>query len=315
MARPLRIEYPGAVYHVTARGNGGQAVFADAGDAARFLFLAGREAVQQRWLVHGYCLMETHYHLLIETPEPNLGRGMARLNMSYSQEFGRRHGRSGHLFQGRYRAVLAEKNRWLLPLCRHVVLNPVRTGLVRRPEQWKWTSLGALDGSAPAWLETGWLASRFGGGAQAASRWHAYVEEGIGAPSPWEHLRGGQYLGGPGFLRETAARLQGRSLDQVSRNAARPDRPDAAAVRAAVSNVTGLAPDAPLIRKRAPDAFDATVYLLRRACNMPLAEVAKLGGVSPGRISQIQRAVEDAGGLGRAFPWGSALEALLQADR
>ena len=109
MSRPLRIEYPGACYHVTARGNGGQALFTDVDDAHMFLDLLGREIGQQGWLCHSYCLVENHYHLLIETPVPNLGRGMGRLNMRYSQWFGRGHKRQGHLFQGRYKAILLEK--------------------------------------------------------------------------------------------------------------------------------------------------------------------------------------------------------------
>jgi REP element-mobilizing transposase RayT len=313
MARPLRIEYPGAVYHVTARGNGGQAIFADAADAARLLALIGREAGQMRWRVHGYCLMENHYHLLVETPEPNLGRGMGRLNMCYAQDFARRHARPGHLFQGRYRAVLVEKPRWLAPLCRHVVLNPVRCGLVRRAEQWKWSSLALLDAppagdAVPRWVERGWLGAQFGG----AEGWRDYVAAGADAVSPWDSLRGGQYLGGEAFLKDCAARLEGRDLAQVSRAAARPDRPDTTAVLEAVARAAGLAADAPLHRRGNPAAFDATVYLLRRAANLKLAEVAALGGVSPARISQIQRDVEDAGGLAAAFPWGDRLETLMR---
>jgi putative transposase len=313
MARPLRIEYPGAVHHVTARGNAGQPIFADAADAALLLALIGHEAAQMRWLVHGYCLMENHYHLLVETPEPNLSRGMARLNMCYAQAHGRRHDRPGHLFGGRYRAVLVEKERWLAPLCRHVVTNPVRCGLVRRAEQWKWSSLALLDDppagdAVPGWVARGWLRAQFGD----AARWRDYVAEEPGGASPWESLRGGQYLGGAAFLKACAARLDGRDLSHATRAAAWPDRPDAAAVRAAVARVTGLTADAKLDRRADADAFDATVYLLRRAVNLKLKQVAEMGGVSPPRISQIQRAIEDAGGLAAAFPWGKELEGLLQ---
>jgi putative transposase len=314
MVRPLRLEYPGAVYHVTARGNGRQPIFTDAADAARLLDLIGREAVQMRWAVHGFCLMENHYHLLVETPEPNLGRGMARLNMCYAQAYARRHDRPGHLFAGRYRAVLIEKDRWLAPLCRHVVLNPVRCAMVRRAEQWKWSSLALLDGqpegdAVPGWVARDWLRDRFGG----VAGWRDYVAEGPGDASPWEPLRGGQYLGSEAFLKDCAARLEGMNLSGVSRAATRPDRPDAAAVRKAVARAAGFPSDAPLRRRDDPDAFDATVYLLRRAANMKLAEVAALGGVSPPRISQIQREIEDSGGLAGAFPWGDALEGLIEA--
>ena len=156
MSRPLRIEFPGACYHVTARGNGGQQVFTGIEDGRMFLDLLGREIAQQRWLCHAYCLLENHYHLLIETPEANLGRGMGRLNMRYAQWFGRRHGRPGHLFQGRYKAILFEKQPHLLELSCHVVSNPVRARMVNRVDQWRWSSYRALatGQEVPDWLTT-----------------------------------------------------------------------------------------------------------------------------------------------------------------
>lgn len=310
MSRPLRIEYPGAVYHVTARGNAEAPVFTDPADGARFLELLGREVGQQRWLCHGYCLLEDHFHLLIETPEPNLGRGMGRLTMTYAQWFNRRHGRHGHLFAGRYKAILVEKDAWLLPLCRHVVLNPVRLSAVNRADQWRWSSYRplAFGEAEPGWLHQGWVLAALGGGGEAArAAWRAYVEDGIEAPSPWTALRAGHYLGGAAFLADMAARLDGRSFDQVPRAATDPARPTADAVLAAVAGAAGIAPEAVLDRRAAPEAFRAGVYLLRRAANLPLAEVAAMGGVSAGRISQIQRAIEDEGGLARAYPWTEGL--------
>ena len=314
MSRPLRVEYPGACYHVTTRGNGGQAIFTCAEDGARFLDLFGREAAQQRWLCHGWCLMETHYHLLVETPEANLGRGMGRLNMAYSQWFGRRHGRPGHLFGGRYKAILFEKALWLAPLARHVVLNPVRAGLVRRADQWHWSSHRALmTGEALEWFAADKFLAQFGAtSVEARAAWNAYVADGVNAPAPWEELRGGHYLGGPDFLRATADRIRGRPLDQVSRREAAPDRPTPDDVLAAVASAAHLPLARTLDRKRAPEAWRVAVYLLRRACNLPLDETAAMAGVSPGRISQIQRAIEDAGGLARSFAWAQPLETLMR---
>jgi len=310
MSRPLRIEYPGAVYHVTARGNADLPIFTDPADGARFLDLLGREIAQQRWLCHGYCLLENHFHLLVETPEPNLGRGMGRLTMTYSQWFNRRHARRGHLFAGRYKSILFEKDAWLLALCRHVVLNPVRLNAVNRADQWRWSSYRplALGETEPGWLYRDAVLAALGGGADACDAWRDYVEAGLDAASPWDSLRAGHYLGGEAFLKDVAARIAGRPLDQVPRAAARPARPTADAVIAAVADAAGIAPSAALDRRKAPDAFRAAVYLLRRAANLRLAEVARMGGVSPGRVSQIQRAVEDAGGLARAFPWTRGLD-------
>ncbi len=310
MSRPLRIEYPGAVYHVTARGNADQPIFTGLEDGARFLDLLGREIAQQRWLCHGYCLLENHFHLLIETPEPNLGRGMGRLSMTYSQWFNREHGRRGHLFAGRYKAILLEKDAWLLALCRHVALNPVRLGAVNRVDQWRWSSYRALAfGEAePVWLTHDWVLAALGGGEAARAAWRDYVDQGLEAPSPWGALRARHYLGGEAFLGGMAARLEGRSFDQVPRAAADPARPTAGRIIAAVAAAAGIEPGAVLDRRAAPQAFRAGVYLLRRAANLPLAEVAAMGGVSAGRISQIQRAIEDAGGLARAYPWAERLD-------
>jgi hypothetical protein len=258
--------------------------------------------------------METHYHLLLETPEANLGRGMGRLNMAYSQWFARRHGDGGHLFGGRYKAILFEKSRWLAPLARHVVLNPVRAGLVRRAEQWHWSSHRALiAGEAPAWFAADGVLAAFGTGpAEARAAWQAFIADGAEAASPWLELRGGHYLGGPAFLRDIADRIRGRPLDQVSRHAAVPDRPTADDVLSAVADAARLPTARTLDRKRSPEAWRVTVYLLRRACNLPLRQAAAMAGVSPGRVSQIQREIEDAGGLSQAFAWARPLESLMR---
>jgi REP element-mobilizing transposase RayT len=149
MARPLRIEYPGAVYHLTARGNARQPIFRD--DADRELFLSTPSHVISRyaWRCHAYCLMANHYHLLVETPKANLSRGMRQLNGVYTQAFNRRLGRVGHLFQGRYKAILVEKEAHLLELCRYVVLNPLRVKARQRVEDWRWGSYRATAGLAP----------------------------------------------------------------------------------------------------------------------------------------------------------------------
>jgi putative transposase len=140
MARPIRIEYPGAVYHVTARGNARMDIFVE--DAARMGFLEILEDVIKRfnWLYHSYCLMGNHYHLLLETIDGNLSAGMRYINGVYTQYFNHRHDRVGHVFQGRFKAILVEKERYLLELCRYVVLNPVRAGMVKLPEEYGWSS-------------------------------------------------------------------------------------------------------------------------------------------------------------------------------
>ncbi len=163
MARQLRLEYPGACYHLTARGNEQQTIFHDDADRQQFLRLFGQEILQQRWRCYAYCLMGNHYHLLIETPEPNLSRGMRRLNGSYTQRFNWRHQRVGHLLQGRFKSLVVERDTYLLELCRYVVLNPVRAGLVETPQEWLWSSYGATAGlwAVPAWLDAVGVLSLF----------------------------------------------------------------------------------------------------------------------------------------------------------
>ena len=109
MARPLRIEYEGAVYHVTSRGDRREEIYADDEDRRGFLEILGEVVAQMRWLCYAYCLMPNHYHLVIETPEGNLSRGMRQLNGIYTQWSNRRHGRAGHLFQGRYKAIVVDR--------------------------------------------------------------------------------------------------------------------------------------------------------------------------------------------------------------
>jgi len=270
--------------------------------------------MQQGWLCHGYCLVENHYHLLIETPDANLGRGMGRLNMRYSQWFGRRHDRQGHLFQGRYMAILFEKDRHLLELARHVVSNPVRLQAVNRVDLWRWSSYGALASgeNVPDWLTTeGVLSCCAAAGGDARAAWRGYVAQWQDAPSPWESLRGGHYLGSDDFLRGLKDRIAGQSLDQVPSAMAHPARPTADQILAAVARTADRPVGAILDRRAEPEPFRAAIYLLRRAGNVPLRDVAALGKVSPGRVSQIQREIEDSGGLAHVFAWAGTLEKTL----
>jgi len=163
VARPLRICIPGAVYHVIARGNTRDFVFLDDADRIAFLDVLARVVERFGCVCHAYCLMGNHYHLVLETPLGNLSAGMRQLNGLYAQYFNRRHGRCGHLFQGRFRAILVEKETYLLAVARYVVRNPVRAGLCREAGEWQWSSYRATAGhvECPSFLCTDWLLSRF----------------------------------------------------------------------------------------------------------------------------------------------------------
>jgi REP element-mobilizing transposase RayT len=140
MARPLRIEYPGALYHITSRGNDKNLIFLDDKDRDVFLDLLHSINTRYHFILHAYCLMDNHYHLLIETPEGNLSYGMRQLNGVYTQMFNKKYKRVGHIFQGRYKAVLVDKDNYLLEVARYIVLNPVRARLVDAPEKWRFSS-------------------------------------------------------------------------------------------------------------------------------------------------------------------------------
>lgn len=203
MARPLRIEFSGALYHVTSRGDRREDIFED--DDDRLMFLKALAEVVERfnWLCHAYCLMTNHYHLVVETPDGNLSKGMRQLNGVFTQASNRRHSRTGHLFQGRFKGILVDKDNYLLELTRYVVLNPVRAQMVRQPGQWPWSSYRAMVGEAPvpAWLATDGLLSQFGKRRpEARRRYRQFVSEGIRKESIWKQLRQQVYLGDETFV-------------------------------------------------------------------------------------------------------------------
>ena len=204
MTRPLRIEYAGAVYHITSRGNEKKAVFKDDEDRINFLNTLQHVKKRYNWLCHAYCLMDNHYHLLIETPDGNLSLGMRQLNGVYTQLFNKRHQRTGHLFQGRYKSILIQKDSHLLEVCRYVVLNPVRARMVERPEAWKWSSYRATAGrEVPAvYLTTDWLLGQFNRKkATAEKEYRKFVEGGTGKETIWREVKGQSILGEDDFVK------------------------------------------------------------------------------------------------------------------
>jgi REP element-mobilizing transposase RayT/transposase-like protein len=211
MSRPLRIELAGGLYHVTSRGVDRGAIYFDDADRERWLDVLGEVCERYRWRVHAWCQMTNHYHLVIETPEANLAEGMRQLNGVHTQSVNRRRGRCGHLFQGRYRAILVERDAYLLELARYVVLNPVRAGMVKGPRQWPWSSYRAMVGveATPSWLLREWILGQFARRrSDAIVRYVDFVRAGVGLPSIWEQLKGQIYLGGDRFVAQMQALLQ-----------------------------------------------------------------------------------------------------------
>jgi REP element-mobilizing transposase RayT len=214
MARPLRLEFAGALYHITARGDRREPIYEDDQDRIGFLGLLGEVNQQHNWLCHAYCLMGNHYHLLVETPDGNLSRGMRQLNGVYTQKHNRQHGRVGHVFQGRYKAILVEKESYLLELARYIVLNPVRAQMVHTAVEWPWSSYRVTVGleSPLAGIYVDWILAAFGDNrGKAIDEYKRFVATGKGLPSPWQELKNQIYMGSEQFV---ADMQQGIDLTQ-----------------------------------------------------------------------------------------------------
>lgn len=201
----MRIEFPGAFYHITARGNERKNIFRADGDKEDFLEILALTMERFDWLCHSYCLMDNHYHLLIETPKGNLSRGMMQLNGKYAQYFNRKYNRVGHLFQDRYKAILVEKEAYLLELSRYVVLNPVKARIVELPGEWRWSSYRATIGETkkPGFLTVEWILSQFSNNLKKSiEAYKSYVCSGGSMDFPEEYLVGQLILGNEKFLND-----------------------------------------------------------------------------------------------------------------
>jgi putative transposase len=202
MSRPLRLEFAGALYHVTSRGNERKTIYHQEDDFDLFLKILSDVCEQFNWVIHAYCLMTNHYHLLVETPDANLSKGMRQLNGVFTQSINRKHHRVGHLFQGRYKAILVDKDAYLLELCRYIILNPVRARMVDSPCEWLWSSWHNMVGSkaSPPWLATDALLQLFSFNRKQAIREYVlFVEEGRNA-TIWDNLQHQVFLGDDNFV-------------------------------------------------------------------------------------------------------------------
>jgi len=226
MSRPLRLEFSGALYHITSRGDRREDIYDDDVDRKAFLSVLDHVCDTYNWVCHAYCLMSNHYHLLIETPDANLSRGMRQLNGVYTQTYNRIHGRSGHVFQGRYKAILVEKESYLLELSRYIVLNPVRARMVRSARDWPWSSYRATAGQTKgiSCLDVEWILAAFGKRKKLAiERYKKFVSEGKGQPSPWDSLHNQVYLGGEKFVEKMQSLIDGsKELSEVPSSQRRP---------------------------------------------------------------------------------------------
>jgi len=280
MTRPLRIEFNGALYHITSRGNARQAIFLDREDFTGFLRILGSVVRRYHLLLHAYCLMENHYHLLVETPDGNLSKGMRQLNGLYAQYFNRKHRRVGHLLQGRYKALLVDKENYLLELCRYIVLNPVRAGIVKDPKEYRWSSYLATSANEriPG-LFTEWILSQFGADKEEAFRlYQAFVLSGIKTASPLKSVKGQLILGKASFTDKMEHLLQGQErLKEISRKQRYITRPPLKAV----------------LEYRDKQKRDQAMYLAHLQYGYTLKEIAEYLGVHYATVSRVVKRIEE----------------------
>ena len=285
MARPLRIEYPGAVYHVTSRGNEKKPVFKDEADRQNFLNTLQHVNKRYNWICHAYCLMTNHYHILIETPEGNLSIGMRQINSVYTQLFNKRHGRTGHLFQGRYKTILIQKDSHLLEVCRYVVLNPVRAKMVEKPDDYAWSSYLATAGRAKPHpcLTTDWVLKQFSGKrGKAEQEYRKFVSWGIGQKTIWTEVRGQALLGEEGFMDKMVDHLKKhKDIPEIPRSQRYATRP---ALSVLISE--GIANDQRKLMKCMTEAVERHGYRQ--------SEIARHVGVHYSTISRWLREFENA---------------------
>ena len=225
MARPLRIEFAGGFYHVTTRGDRREDIFLDDADRLAWLALFGQVCQRFNWVCHAWCLMDNHYHVVVETVEGNLAQGMRHLNGVYTQTFNRTHDRVGHVFQGRYKAVIVEKDRYLLELARYVVLNPLRARIVKDVAAWPWSSYAAMTctQAAPEWLQTDWILGQFAEQrSRAINLYVDFVRAGVGLPSVWDQLSGQVFLGSEKFIKRMQRLTDKTTIGEIPRAQRRP---------------------------------------------------------------------------------------------
>ena len=308
MSRPLRIQFPHAVYHVTARGNERKSIVRDDADRNRFVQILADMIEQYHVLCHAWVLMDNHYHLLIETPDANLSRAIRHLNGVYTQAFNRRHHRAGHLFQGRFKAILVDKETYLLELCRYVALNPVRAGMVKHPRSWRWSSYRATSGEAlnPSWLTVDWLLGQLAGQRKRAREvYRQFVSEGIKQPeSPWPRLMGQIYLGSDAFLKKMQGHLERKKDSEIPMMHRRPAVPKLEDLLGRVARAYGKKADEMIKPTRRPsEARQVAIYLARRVAGLDLKAVAKTFGMGytgvSRRVSGVARRIEEDKSLGK----------------
>ena len=305
MARALRIEFAGALYHLTGRGNARQRIFADEKDCAKFVELLAASLRRYEISLHGYVLMGNHYHLMAETRRANLGRWMHWLTTSYTVYFNRRHGRAGHLFQGRYKSILVEAEGYLLSLSRYVHLNPVRGRVIGQGEPlerrqrlrgWRWSSYRGYAGlgKPEAWVSQERVLGEIGGPhKERRVHYRRFVEEGLlrEIDNPWEAVKWQSVLGRENFLQRLKDQIKARAAGDRELPALRELRlgGEVEPILECVAKAYGCTRAELLSRgKKGNEARAVAMTIIWDACGMSLREVGKLfGGAEYTAVAQM----------------------------
>ena len=289
MARPLRLEFPGAFYHVFARGNEKRTIFSDDADFSVFLRLLGLAHQRFGFILHAYALMPNHYHLLLKTPQAGLSRGLHLINGLYGQHFNRRHRRVGHLFQGRFKALLVDENAYWMILSRYIHQNPVRAGLASRPWEYRWSSCPAFlgMGPAPAWLDIETTMRIFSDDPREGREEFARFTTATVKGHPWARAVGQAFWGGREFALAMQKRASGRLCEEHSRSTLLRPRPTEDAVLKAVARAFGES-DPLMPWRRSSFSAKAAALLLHERAGLRLAEIAARYGL---RCSALHKAI------------------------
>jgi len=286
MARPLRIEYPGAFYHITSRGNERKDIFRDDKDRERFLGYLETGVARYKAVIHIYCLMSNHYHLLMSTPAGNLSQILRHINGGYTAYFNKRHKRAGHLFQGRYKAILVDADAYAGELSRYIHLNPVRAGIAWRPDQYRWSSYKAYSGKAapPRWLTPDWLLLYFGKKQTDAQKAYCFFTEAAMAEAgedPLKKATSTLILGKGDFvdgIREKylGGKKKGRDIPALKE-------------LTKVSLETIIAESEKELGSKPELAKKAALYLSHRYSGRSLREIGERFGIGESAVSQASR--------------------------
>jgi len=293
VSRPLRIEYPGAFYHVTSRGNESRTVFQSTRDREKYLSYL--ESAHHRYgaIIHVYCLMGNHYHLLLETPRGNLSQILHHINGAYTTYFNIKRGRPGHLFQGRFKGILVDKDAYCKELSRYIHLNPVRAGMVKTPLEYPWSSYRYFIGKdkKPGWLTTEFVLGDFGGeGRIGFRRYREYVERGETKElrNPFKSVIASTFLGGKDFINRIRMEyLEKKKIDKRNIPAIKKvlRGPSLDGIEKGVAKRLGR--DHPLFKK-------VCIYLSHQHSGLSLDEIGAYFGMKGSAISQLSRRFKEA---------------------